>query len=130
MFHGQVVSVLAVATEAPGSRTEGDGLEVVSAASARQATEWLQSRRFDLLLTGTSLPDVSIWEFIRRTRVTWPWVKWVMAGHAISEQQVMTAKMFSAVAILEAPARVDELLELSRHVQRVAAAAVLDRGLK
>jgi len=83
--------------------------------------------RFDLLLIGPAVPDISIWEFVRRARIGWPWPKWALVGERISEQQEITARMMGVTKIFETFPTSQELMELTGQLRARAAQSVLNR---
>ena len=131
MFGGPQASVLGVGVSAPPDRTEGDGLRFSRVASARQAREMLRLERFDLLLLPLELPDADVWEFVRKTRIEWPWQKWALVGPGgVSEQDQRTARMMGAVTIFFASPDVSDLVEWTTRVRSEAAASFREPGTR
>jgi CheY-like chemotaxis protein len=83
------------------------------AESGTKALELLRILRFDLLVTGDSLPDMAMSQLIRRVRVAWPWQKWAMVGSMLTSQDEIVARSLGAMAVFDAPADWDALASLA-----------------
>ena len=60
--------------------------------SARSAIELLRILRFDLVITADHLPDMPVWQFVKRMRAAWPWQKWAMFSSRLTERDEITAR--------------------------------------
>jgi DNA-binding response OmpR family regulator len=122
----QDVAVLAVCVNEPPQEIQTEGLTFCSVNSARRAIDMLRMLRFDLLLVGPNVPDISTWEFVRRAKIGWPWQKWALVGERITEQQEITARMMGVTKVFETFPTPEELLELTSALRARAAQAVLN----
>jgi len=122
----QEVSVLGICLPDATASLEADGLNFASVNSGRRAIDMLRMLRFDLLLIGPKMPDISVWEFVRRARVGWPWQKWCLVSEGLTEQQEITARMMGVTKIFEVMPGSDELNELTSRLRDRAERAVLN----
>ena len=94
--HGTVLAVgLRDADLADGSRA------CTVANSARGAIELMRMLRFDLVLTSDRLPDMPVWQFVRRFRTAWPWQKWALVSSHLTEQDEIAARTLGVMQIIE-----------------------------
>ena len=95
--HGSVLAVGlrdADLSDAPRSCTSAD--------SARAAIELLRMLRFDLVVTSDRLPDMPVWQFVKRIRAAWPWQKWALVSSRLTEQDEIAARTLGVMQIIEA----------------------------
>ena len=132
-------SVLAVCLPELRDYATDAGLDVQYAASGREAIELLRVLRFDLVLTGQALPDMSAAMLLARVRTAWPWQKSVLVCSELSESQERQARSLGVVSILDgwpSPVTVSSVVEslgrrtaqLCRPRKRAFAKPVLRRA--
>ena len=93
------------------------------ADSGKKALELLRVLRFDLLVTGDHLPDMSVSQLVRRVRTAWPWQKWALVGSQITVEDEITARTLGAMAVLDAPPDWQMLAEMADAICSRAASA-------
>ncbi len=104
------------------------------AESGTKALELMRVLRFDLMVTGDALPDMTVSQLVRRVRAAWPWQKWALVAHSISPADEIGARSMGAMAVLDAPADWRMLAELaesiaeSNRARAVAATATMANG--
>lgn len=125
-YQDDQVAVLGVCVEEPYQAGRIEGISFTAANSGRRAIDMLRMLSFDIVLVGMRLPDISVWDFVRRTRTGWPWQKWALVSGRITEQQEITARMFGSMKIFEVTPSTDELIELTANLRRKAAENVLN----
>jgi len=69
--------------------------------SARSAIELLRILRYDLVVTSDQLPDMPVFQFVRRMRAAWPWQKWALVSSRLSTQDEITARTLGVMQIIE-----------------------------
>jgi CheY-like chemotaxis protein len=116
-----------------GSTVVCQPTEVFTVRTGREAIELLRLARFDLVLLSTALPDLPLWNLVKRIRAAWPAQKWALllvsdehgspASFAASDEVI--ARTLGASAILEGEhASWPAILELADTIhQRQAAPA-------
>ena len=60
------------------------------AETARSAIELLRMLRFDLVVTADHLPDMPVFQFVKRMRAAWPWQKWALVSNRLTIQDEIT----------------------------------------
>jgi DNA-binding response OmpR family regulator len=71
------------------------------APTARSAVELLRMLRFDLVVASDHLPDMPVFQFIKRMRAAWPWQKWALVSSRLSIQDEITARTLGVMQIIE-----------------------------
>jgi DNA-binding response OmpR family regulator len=104
-------------------RVESDA-SFFHAESGAKALELMRVLRFDLLVTGDSLPDMTVNQLVRRVRAAWPWQKWALVANDISPQDEIAARSLGAMAVFDAPTDWRMLAELAESIRARAASAV------
>jgi hypothetical protein len=56
---------------------------------------------FDLVLTADQLPDLPVFQFVRRMRNAWPWQKWALVSSRLSIQDEITARTLGVMHVIE-----------------------------
>lgn len=107
-------AILGVCLENTLDTPMGDFLH---ADSAHRALELLRLMRFELLLTGDRLADMPLETFIVRVKRTWPWQRWVLVTGSSDHRQELLARSLGVMAVIDAPLRLDELLEITRNLR-------------
>lgn len=82
------------ATSAPRERIE-------FAMTAHETIQRLRLMRYDLLLTGTAVPDMPWGNMIRRVRALWPSQRWALLAPQLEISDEVAARALGAVAILQ-----------------------------
>ena len=103
------------------------------AGSAAEALAMLRMARVDLLLTGLRLPDMNVWQLIRRVRALSSAPRWALVASAdLSAAEEIQARSLGAIAVLErmpAGDALDELLARARRTLTPASAVTHSRHL-
>ena len=103
------------------------------AGSAAEALAMLRMARVDLLLTGLRLPDMNVWQLIRRVRALSSAPRWALVASAdLSAADEIQARSLGAIAVLEQMPTgdaLDELLARARRAMTPANAATHPRHL-
>lgn len=81
-------------TSAPYDRVE-------FAMTAHETIQRLRLMRYDLLLTGTVVPDMPWGNMIRRVRSLWPSQRWALLAPQLAISDEVAARSLGAVAILQ-----------------------------
>lgn len=123
------ISVLGVCVDEPdpASPTDGPGLDVCLVGSGRRAVEMLRLLSFDLILVGLRLPDVGVWDFVRRVRTGWSWQKWILVAGPLgplTDEQETSARMLGAMAVYDDVPTGDQLAAIGSRLRAKAASAV------
>ncbi len=103
-----------VLTVGLGEAPTGPGRRVVELSCLRHGAEALERMRidrFDLVLAGTDMPDMSWSAFAQRMRAAWPWQKWALAG-LIGLDEERLARQMNVAAIFDAAPTASELEQL------------------
>jgi len=127
MFKSQddQMDVLGVGVKAP---QPVGGFELVGfcgAAGGRRAIDMLRTLRFDLVLVGSNLPDMNVWDFVRHMRTALPRQRWAWVGGGLSEEQESMVRMFGATTIFDEAPTTEQLLNVTARLRARAIANVL-----
>lgn len=95
-----------------------------SADSARAAIELLRMLRFDLVVTADQLPDMPVWQFVKRMRAVWPWQKWALASSSLNPRDEIVARTLGVMCILETPIDWHAVVEMGNSIHQRAARSV------
>ena len=69
--------------------------------------------RFDLVVTADQLPDMPVFQFIKRMRAAWPWQKWALIARRLSDRDEITARTLGVMQIIEGAADWDAVAHLA-----------------
>lgn len=92
------------------------GYTVVTALSGSEAFEVLEQQQFDLVFTDIGMPGMSGWEVCERLRRQRPGLPVVLVtgwGSALSPEETDAS---GAMAVINKPFQVDELLEKTAQI--------------
>src|SRR3954454_25411112 len=92
-------SILAVGLRESELHEGAQGCNI--ADSARGAIELLRMLRFDLVITADPLPDMPVFQFVKRMRAGWPWQKWALVSSKLTDQDEITARTLGVMRIIE-----------------------------
>jgi CheY-like chemotaxis protein len=118
MQEATAISVLTVCVE----QAYVDVPQFRIAHTGRCALLALRGRECDLVLTGTELPDMSPWALIERIRRVRPWQRWGLVSPTLDDRQEHQARLLGAMLVLEHMPPLEQLLDLTRRMNRAAAA--------
>ena len=100
-----------------------------TADSARSAIELLRMLRFDLVITADRLPDMPVFQFVKRMRAGWPWQKWALVSSRLTNQDEITARTLGVMRIIEGAVDWDAVGHLAGTLHEQAESRlVLSRG--
>ena len=125
------ISVLGVCVEEPELPATGPPLDFCSVGSGRRAVEMLRLLSFDLVMVGLRLPDVTVWDFVRRVRTAWAWQKWALVAGPLgplTEQQEVSARMLGAVAIYDDMPPGEQVAAIAARLRAKATASAFARA--
>jgi len=110
-------SILAVCVDENTANEISGGAGFLTATSGRQAIDLLRMLKFDLLITGTQLPDMNVFGFVSRVKTAWPWQKWAMVARHLNPQDEVVARTLGVVRIFDEEIESEDLFEIARRVQ-------------
>lgn len=85
------------------------GHSVEQAVSGREGLEKMEKRRFDLVITDLSMPEMDGWAVAARIRRRWPDVKVVLAtGFALSDETLESRRSLVDAVVVK-PIRIDDI---------------------
>lgn len=111
--------MLAVCLPAAPGQTPG-GLAFHAAATGEQAIAMLRVLRFDFLLVGTTLPDASLWDWLGRIRLGWPWQKWCLVAGELPEDDETRARVMGVCKIFGTVPEGSQLRAVAESLRRGA----------
>jgi DNA-binding NtrC family response regulator len=77
--------------------------DLFATPSAREAIGLMRLRRVDLLVSGIDLPDLSVWDLLRRVRTAWPGQRVALVAPALPPDAEIRARTLGVMKILETP---------------------------
>lgn len=89
-------SILAVCLAKFFSDIAVESSTFLQAQSGREALHIMRMLQIDLLLVGLYLPDMSVWDLIKKVRTLWPGQIWIMVMDNLTEQDERLARMMGA----------------------------------
>jgi len=117
MSEQQTASILAVCVDESTATVVSDGESFLTASSARQAIDLLRMLKFDLLITGTPLPDMPVFSFISKIKAAWPWQKWALVASDLSPQDEVIARTLGVIRIFDQHIELEAMAQLGDHVR-------------
>jgi hypothetical protein len=78
-----------------------DRIDLSIAPTAAEALELLKVVRFELLLVGSAIPDMSRRDFAATVRRFWPWQRWALIDVDATESDVREAGGLGAIGVLD-----------------------------
>jgi hypothetical protein len=78
-----------------------DWIDLSIAATATEALELLKIVRFELLLVGSAIPDMSTRDFAATMRRFWPWQRWALIDVDATESDVQEAGELGAIGVFD-----------------------------
>jgi DNA-binding NtrC family response regulator len=105
---------------------ELEGFSVVEAESAEQALERLETREFDLVVSGIRMPGMHGVDLFRRIRERWPSLPVVLMSAFAVEQLVDEAVQEGVYTVLSKPFDVAGVLELLKRAAQKPVVLVVD----
>jgi CheY-like chemotaxis protein len=94
----------------------GEGYSVLEAANGKEATQIVESRPVDLMITDLVMPEQEGIETVRRLSASHPKVKIIAMSGAFEGKFLATAGMLGAHATLAKPIDTNRLLRLVREL--------------
>jgi len=119
------VAVLGICVDAPVIAGAAGELNYHAVQNGRRAIDMLRMVSFDMVLIGTRIPDLSVWELLRHLKAAFPNQKWALVGGPISEQQEIKARMFGCTTLFDTTPSSGELLQLTARIREQAVTKVL-----
>jgi len=120
------INVLGVCVDEPLCDAGFNPIAFHAMHEGRAAVQIVRETRFDLLLVGSHLPDVSVWHFLEQIRRVRAWQNWALVGGPLTEQQTGIARMFGAATLSDATPSTRELVRLVARLREKAIQNVLD----
>ncbi len=119
------ITVLCICADSRTSGEESGRVRFRRIGSGRRGLDLLRKAKFDFLLVGLEMPDMSAWDFLRLLRTAWPQQGWGLVGQRITHAQQSTARMFGAAALFDSIPDDAELIRLTAHARHQAIARTL-----
>lgn len=98
--------------------------ELLLAATGRRAIELMRLMQFDLLVVGRNIPDMPVWQFVHRVRMTRPWQRWALATDQLTAHEEVTARSLGVIGIFKETTDWPELVQVAESIRRRSGAAV------
>ena len=86
--------------------------------SGREAFEIMRIVPVDLLLVSTDLPDIDVWQFIKKVKIRDSHVKWVLLSDQLDQKQEIQARTLGVVRIFYTTPDISELYEMAVHIKQ------------
>jgi hypothetical protein len=80
--------------------------------------------QFDLLVIGRNIPDMPVWQFIQRVRMTRPWQRWALAVEQLDPQEEVMARSLGVIGIFHDRNDWPDLVHVAESIRRRTGAAV------
>jgi DNA-binding response OmpR family regulator len=96
----------------PNLRGSTARLDFHAAHDGREAIATMRVLRFDLVLTGERIADMSVWTLVERIRMGWPGQAWMLVAPEASHETEIKARSLGALMVwheMPKPARLNEL---------------------
>ena len=110
------VSILAVCVGNGQLPVMGEEATLITADGARTAIEMMRMLKFDLLLTGTVLPDMPLLQFVSRVKAAWPWQKWALVAGNLSPREEVIIRTLGVTRIFDQQIEPEALVKLGERL--------------
>jgi DNA-binding response OmpR family regulator len=112
------ISVLQVCLPGGGEATRVQEVWLYRVERGQHAIELLRVLRFDLLITGVDVPDMTVWTLIQKIRNAWPWQKWVLVASSLEPESELVARTLGVLQILERVPKSQEIRQMAAGLRR------------
>lgn len=85
-------------------------IDALAVTTGQRAIAAMRVLKFDLLLAGHAMPDMSVWTLMRRVRMGWPGQPWALVSEQATGDEEIRARALGALCVYD---RVPSRLELS-----------------
>lgn len=121
MSNRQLLTLLTVGL--PHTMHASDTIDPLVTDSGRDAIAALRMLRFDLLLAGHGITDMSVWSLMERVRTGWPRQHWALVSEHLDADEVRARSLGALCVFAEAPS-LEELETFADALQTRPVAAV------
>jgi DNA-binding NarL/FixJ family response regulator len=86
--------------------------------SGQEAFEIMRVVSVDLLLVSMDLPDIDVWQFVRKVKIRNSHAKWVLLSDQLDSRQEIQARTLGVVRIFYTTPDIGELYEMAVRIKQ------------